>query len=1501
MARVVTSAVTLILLASWALSAETMPAPQVPVLEKKLFHPSLSSDELAALLKDLRDEASREAAVTKLIAGAAGLQERIAAAIANETDVNVTAAAAAVVEALDDAAVATAYGKQLRALYAAQGDKLLPDAWKDFRKDPLDGRAAAILTSIDPDTVAAWIAKNGDYRDGLRFVLLRIRELHRDDWAARQVAKFSYESFLKTAGDVFPAGSAASNTAGARLVGHTLLRHVWGVRQSQADGLPKIEQVCMARRMVYIFRLRSGLLPDGYAALKFDVKSWSSNGLRDVRPMWTGTYREYASGAPKGLPALPRLLFDNSHESSWVQHSKGMPAWAKAYAPKVYLDRLDFAGSDGKPAPQLLESTTQRAASEFATSTPSSKPVAVQAPADAPTIVVLPPRLPTVAPADTQTAALHACDMLEEGLARCGKVRVVSRANLGKLLEERKIAARADRPALSYDAMLRLSVDVDAFLPRAVLVLVDLSTGNSLASWPLDWPVNEDAITKLIEQMPARLAALSPPGVSRLTLRLAGVEPTQKRMGPLGLRLQQLFGDALTNCRKIMLVQHLEADSAMEESLLLMMGFSRLAGERQFAPHADATLELRISESDEIGKAFDDVPIEVSFRLRHGSKPVKDWTSFKGTVRDYDTLAAEAWQALTVQMDEADADVGSKMLDELSLRRRQALIELKAVDNVQPELPHAQLVRAKLDHLEAALKLDPLCEQAAFMRVQCLWEFYGHDFTKYTGSREVHELLLAAARYNDLFPQNADRNAQVQDFAWDAVRMTPLIKVFGGDEIDITPDLSVLLDAMKHMLELSVRGDPRRLSRGCPRFMPIVYRGMRQADVSLAQREAWMDGILASVRGQLTQLDKVASISRSNTVFHHHWIHLIAAQMAAEDDSPKRCQELLSFVRKQLDEPQAKLGELSQRDDLLRIMRDVLIKLDDAAALAEHDTWVKSRQTAIRPIWFGNLPGAQYSVYDLNDHPYKPIEIVYAPTNNWPRPLSPLCEGGGYLYALTWKDGNAISWSHIRGTSGQGVSQEIVRIPLDETGRPKGNEVLQTRPDQPDRNVGWDALEKLPQPTVNKHLQVLSARFIDGKLYLGTMYSGLLIFDVDKKQWNVIDPSAGLPCWGVYSIHTQDDGVLFCTGRDMVDGDYVCFYFTYALKSGEIRVLSKTDRKAGTYPHNLLLDVWKQNGLMRGLSENAVVPDVLAADYRKDIPMRGSGEYYSARLGERLFVNSDSDAGVSQLGPDGKFKGRIPMGGGSWTLPGFLGHWLLTRQDMPSDTPASGHLLGNGRYLWFHGSYVLYDPESKTWYGPLMTSGAASSGYCLAASGGLWVGTDRFLWFIDRQKYMDMAIEAGRAVKTQEYAERRDAAIAQMPPLPQARMLMMQKKFSQARDVLAPYLDAHKDEPLAILLQGMIHDSWGLKDLALAEDCYERLEAMPDPSVKFTGLYMQVHLLMSLKKWEAAAAAIGRIRTSTPMLLEEFESEIAALFKQVEKAMAAPRGTATSEASQRSG
>ena len=1468
----------------------------VAKLETRLFKPSLSDKQVDRLLQAL----PHKPAVKKLCTGAAGKQERIIEFARRETDLNVRKATADVVEALDTAYRTTKLGKRLCALYAKHADVLVPHAWKRFRRDPHDLQAVAILVSAEPDRVLSWLERHGEKRDPLRFVLLRIREVPNDPWPARQLAKYSHVSFLRVVPEVFPAGSVENSTAAVRLVGHALLRRIGGSKADSREGLPKLQRVELIRRQVYVVRSQGEFFGDRLCAFKLDVTVWSGQGVRQVHPPFIRTAREYGRVGPKGMCPLPKLQLVKVHEIHWIQHSMTAPWWAKKFTPRAYWGRIAFGGRPkGQKQPRLLEPvhepTTKKAKDPpKATTAPSRDGAARDLPADAPTVVVLSPRLPHVSTASLQARAVSMCDQIAERLDRSRRVCVVNRTELDRVLAERRLSSKPLKPMRSYDAMLRLRVQADELLPHAAVSLVDLSTGSAMGTWRIDWPVKDSRLNDLCRDVAARLGKSDRPAKGRLRLRLAGVERTQVRMASLGLRLENLFREALRSSRDILLVEHLEAGTSKEEALLLMVGFARLAGGRRFTPQADATLELRITESDAVGRTFQETPIELAFRLRRGGSYSGDWKRFSGTVPDYDTLARKTWKALSAALEKVDDDAGRKLLDDLALRRKQALTEVKAAEKVQSDLPLEQRLRAQIGHVNAALKLDPFCEEAAYRRIGLLWKLYGRHFTKYQGRDDVHELILAAAQYNNRFPQNADRSASVQDLAWLGVRMTPLFAIWRGQKVPITRKLRVLLDAMKQMVEMSTRGDPHRLSRGCPRFLPIVYRGMRQSGVSRGQREAWIDGILAGVRSQLMQLKKIRHLSRSNTVFRHHWMHLLAAELAAEDDRASRAQKLVAFIQKQLDDPNAPQVDQAQWPDMSRIMRKVLVKTDDAEALAKFDHWTTT-QKPVRTIWFANL--GRYGVYDQRKQLYEPQKIVDCrPGGYRGRPMSPLCAGGGYLYAIVArKDWNTIGWSQFRGTSSKGSSQTVVRIPLDARGRPKGKALRRPRRNRPGRVIGWDTLEVLPQPKVHGYLQVLCARFIDGKLYLGTKSSGLLVFDAKTKKWEVIDPSKGLPCWGVYSLHDWKDGLLFCFGEDVVGGAFVRLRYTFDPASGAIRILQKLNLDKGIYVHYACREIWEHEGKVYGLDRSALMPNLLAdKPNRLRLPQvhakgwpkgRGRGyEYNCAWVGERLFVQVPG--GLLELDRAAKVKNRIFMGGGA-VLPGFEDHWFVTRLDVPGEAPSSGVIVSDGRYLWFAGGHVIYDPQEQRWYGPLMRP--VSAGYSVATPAGLWMGGCYSMWFIDREAYMAAARKAGRAIRSEQYVRRRDVAIAKLPAVPRARYLLALRKFDEAEDVLEAHLKEHKDDPLALLLMGMVQDVWGQNDLERAEACYRRLSEMKEPKPRFTGMYMYLHLLVHKKQWSRAQSFLNRIRSTFPRIYEDYDRDITRLGKRIRKAMADDR------------
>jgi hypothetical protein len=475
------------------------------------------------------------------------------------------------------------------------------------------------------------------------------------------------------------------------------------------------------------------------------------------------------------------------------------------------------------------------------------------------------------------------------------------------------------------------------------------------------------------------------------------------------------------------------------------------------------------------------------------------------------------------------------------------------------------------------------------------------------------------------------------------------------------------------------------------------------------------------------------------------------------------------------------------------------------------------------------------------------------------------------------------------------TKQMIMRIPLDDRGCPKRCGPSDGNPHS--LRICGGALEMLAEPKVRKELWACSSRFVKGKLYIGTKHSGLLIFDTKTKKWEIIDPSKGLPCWNVDTLHHWKDGLLLCYGREIVKGSYARFRYSFNPTDGTILVLQKQNRDKRLYVYGPYREVWDDKGELCGIGRSGLARNILAnkPKHRRLPQINTTGwsklstgyrmENYAV-VGQRIFT--EVPGGLLELDFAGKVKDRIFMGRGA-VLPGFEEHWYSTELDVPGDAPGSGWIVSDGRYLWFTTDTVLFDPQEKQWYGPLIKHRIPPR-HSIATSGGLWTSGDQYMSFIDREKYITAAVNAGRAVQSQQYIRLRDIAIAKLPAVPRARYLLALRRLDEAEDVLDAHLKEHSDDPLAILLMGMVQDSWGKKDLKRADACYRKLMGMKDRKVSFTGMYMILHQLVHQKKWSEAQTLAKRIRSEFPVIREEYEKDITRLDQRIGKASEALKG-----------
>ena len=320
--------------------------------------------------------------------------------------------------------------------------------------------------------------------------------------------------------------------------------------------------------------------------------------------------------------------------------------------------------------------------------------------ASAPAVVILQPHLPEAADGSVRAEADLLCDRLAEEIAAEGIARVLDRSQIDRVLEEKRLSGDLSKPAIAYDALVRLDVDVPSLVPEVRLRVIDLSRGNMLKESRCPWPMREDDLRRLVEQCREGLKLVGRADKGKLKVRCLEAENEEHnpRLRPLVDRLERVFQEAVARSPQLVPVLHLEAASSKEESLLLLMGLSRLPGGRRFAPQADATIELSVREGDGRGKTFEETPVEIAVRIIRGDASGDRSFTTVATVAEFDKAAVKTWEQLAGLLREAKPTAATDWLDDLAARRRQAEAELarRRPSTYSPKCPANTMRRSML-------------------------------------------------------------------------------------------------------------------------------------------------------------------------------------------------------------------------------------------------------------------------------------------------------------------------------------------------------------------------------------------------------------------------------------------------------------------------------------------------------------------------------------------------------------------------------------------------------------------------------------------------------------------------------------------------------------------------------------------------------------------------------------------------------------------------------------
>ena len=1110
----------------------------------------------------------------------------------------------------------------------------------------------------------------------------------------------------------------------------------------------------------------------------------------------------------------------------------------------------------------------------------------VDVPMALPSVLFLPPRLPAGAADMARAAAATACDRLAQDIAAGGLARVVDRTQLDHILQERKLQAEPPRTMLSYDAMLRLEADTTRLVPETRLSLIDLSTGNIIAQQAFAWPPSKAAAKAMLDFCRGALQHVAKPAAGKLRVRTlwSTEDIDNERIRPLGRRLIALFDESLRRSDRVLLLHHLEAATSKEESLLLLMGLSRLPGGRQFAPQADATIELALREGEGRGKSFQETPVEIHVRITRGGSGHDQSLATVGTVAQFDRAATETWEKLAAMLREAQPGAAASWLDEMAVRRRQAEAELRIVRTLRGDTRDFGRLLTCVAHAEAAMKLDPTCEEAVVERLTSLKDACLRAATVHKGETEgeVEEIaertLAGAVQYFDRFDPSPANRAAAREACRVAMHLGLGDIYFSGTYfhgvIRWTPRRLAMIQSAKLLLEDSLKHGSRTTAAGYEAMaLVIVGRAMKHAGLPREEREPWIDGVLQQCALDEAKTAKAELIAKRRSQDEYNRVWLGALGLALDDGRRDRARELIARLQDRIaaGPPPPWIAPVAE-------LRELVARLDDAAALADFDRWNHELNNPnVQRLGLGCPAMAPYHDKDAVSRriirgvlPCVPnVLLRQGFSSRRGKAICALAADENRLYVVI--DG-WITWDNFAAMAGSGHSQVLASLPLDKAGRPidKTDQVS-----QPTADTFRDTLKPLLQPSVVRPLQVLAARCLGGKLYLGTRHNGLLVYDPQSWQWSNIGPEQGLPDEAIHAIYPLDDHTLFCAGRD----SGVC----YTIELPEAKVTLR-HRVGGNARWRTPLLYWRSGTQLLAWTPLGLCGDLLApqftfterapaAPFGWNVPGGGlHASFYGgfvslAEIQGRRFV---TNAGLHEFDATGKIVR-------SWWESNHYEDdrgGVIYRVPLPSDCPLqSMHMVVMGSVLVFvePGSMLAWDPKSDTWYGPLAPGGDHAFG----TPAGLWLGGRDGLRFVAADDLFAKAKGAGRVLTTAQYRQRQQEIIAAMPPLDRAKAAFSMHQFDKAKPLLQEVLQDDPASVEALLLMGCLHDVWCLNQPDTALQFYQRLaDVKANRNASFTGWYQRFVLLRTLERWPETLAAIDQISQRFPRLREYERREL---------------------------
>ena len=722
-------------------------ASQIKQLEQNLFAQTLSKDELIPMLDNLADPKTRKDQAWAIAKKARGCQQWIADYANQCNDIDVREMCARIVSYLDDGWRNTNQGKQLLTLYKSDvnSESGFETAWEQFLIHPTNQSAFERVLAAPTATAWNWIeeiqskkparnrSKNFDpVKDGrAKYLLLRVRELSPDSFAAKRLGDFKLQSSIPS---LFPAHKSNTYGDSYRQVGHVLLKR-FEVNTPQPFNFHHSKLYSFYPKQYQLFRADLGKKQVNKGTMLqlvyFDDTAYGPYNIQNGKNLpLTKLQQKLREGTSAGLvnrhqePAsivihnrskqtiVPIINASTEDRERFTYHSMKpakngpVPWWWRSFVSSANAKKLDFLKQErGAKAPGVFSDA--EVVGLAPTGTPNDVPVAKE---NAPSFVVLPPRL-NLQSEPSQIAAELATDRCAEELQGLS-VQVVDRQNLKQILEERQRNG-ATEPMFSFDAFVRLEILNDQLKPEATLSVVDLSTGSPITSQTFAWPIQEESIRQIRSILKQSISKIKKPDTDQVKVRFLGVrQPEQVRLRTMAIELARKIESKMRKNERVVVVDHIESASAAEESLFLMLGLTRNPSGRAFSPTTDVTIELSMTERDVNGQAFEDTSIDIQTSFTLVGQETQNSTH-SNIVREFKSeLTSAVWKDIETELESVLPGEMESAPTDLVARRKQAKRELESIRMIDKRLPQIDQAMRRYQLAQTALKLDPTYDEA---------------------------------------------------------------------------------------------------------------------------------------------------------------------------------------------------------------------------------------------------------------------------------------------------------------------------------------------------------------------------------------------------------------------------------------------------------------------------------------------------------------------------------------------------------------------------------------------------------------------------------------------------------------------------------------------------------------------------------------------------------------------------------------------------------------------